>query len=131
MTHELCGCGHVRLHHGGRSLKCDVCSCPCVAFHRASDFAAAARRLSEGFCPLCDVDLKDHERNRLCVGQDEDPLQVTNQITDAADGPFVICFVCRTGWDLTLVDNRPMLRASRPLNDAEVRWLYNREGGST
>lgn len=94
-----------------------------------TDFPRAVARLSEGFCPLCDVDLRDHELNRADARPRETVASIAEDIGDATG--CVVCFRCRQGWRMEEVDGRTLLAVSRPLRKEEIRRLYDRSEGAS
>lgn len=95
-----------------------------------SDFPKAVARLSEGFCPLCDVDLRDHKENQAHARPRETVKTIADELGDVTG--CVVCFRCRQGWRMEEIAGRTVLATSRPLRKEEIRRLYDRsEGAST
>lgn len=95
----------------------------------SSDFPGAIARISEGFCPLCDVRLADHEVNQVSAREHETARSITAELGDVTG--FVVCFRCRVGWRIEAYGERRALSTSRALHKEEIKRLYDRSGGTS
>lgn len=82
----------------------------------ATDFPKAVARVSEGFCPLCDEELR---RGDTLVVQ----LPSGETRTHSERG---ICLICDVDWKVSMVDGRPVLWHSRSLTPDEIKRLHDR-----
>lgn len=82
-----------------------------------SDFPKAVARLSEGFCPLCDADLRSEDIVGFCGKQPIKPLRW--------------CDDCGISWaiDTSVPGAGPQLIPSRKLKPKEITQLYARTRG--
>lgn len=81
-----------------------------------SDFPAAVARLSEGFCPLCDHDLRTHD----VIAFDNSKPVYSLRLCDGCDVSWSI--------DTSVVGAGPQLIPSRKLTPKEINRLYARKG---
>lgn len=86
-----------------------------------SDFPKAVARVSEGFCPICDGELRD------LVTIIDAPDDSAGETTEPG-----YCEACAVRWwlDTSLGTDRPALRTDRALTKDEIRKLYDREAGA-
>lgn len=82
-----------------------------------SDFPKAIARLSEGFCPLCDADLRAED---VVAFQSSKPVRVLRW----REG-------CGVSWSVDTSLGHPALQPSRVLTKREIKKLYDRTGEAT
>lgn len=96
-----------------------------------SDFPKAVARVSEGFCPLCDEELTESVHQQT-TSHDYGIMDVENPPPTPWNPTYPTpqlrtdCLRCLVSWVLGDVDGRPILMPNRPLNDDEIRFLYDR-----